>query len=103
MNAAMLGYSRDVNQNANPAARLERLQALLRGEPDNLPLHRECVDLAMRGGDFARALEIIDTRLARHPAEPESLFARANALIGLQRFEDAIVILKSLEEQGSRA
>jgi tetratricopeptide (TPR) repeat protein len=73
---------------------------MLRGEPDNLPLHRECVELAMRNGEFPRALEFIDARLVRHPAEPESLFARSNALMGLGRFEDAIAILKHLEEQG---
>ena len=100
MNAAGLGYSRDVNQNATPAARLDRLEALLRSEPENLPLHRDCIELATRGGEFERALELIDARLARHPGEAESLFARANALIGLQRFEDAIAILKLLEEQG---
>ncbi len=100
MNAAAVGYSRDVNQNANPAARLQRLEALLSAEPENLPLHRECVELAMRGGDFPRALELIDARLVRHPGDAESLYSRANALMGLRKFEDAIVILQQLEEQG---
>jgi len=82
------------------AARLERLVPMLRSEPDNLPLHRECVELAMSGREYPRALELIEARLARHPAEPESLFARANALMGLRRFEEAIAVLKALEEQG---
>jgi len=89
-----------MNQVANSAMRLDRLTPLLRSEPDNLPLHRECVELAMRGGDYGRALELLDARLARHPAEPESLFARTSALMGLKQFADAIAILKSLEEQG---
>ncbi len=84
----------------NSTSRLDRLAPLLSAEPDNLPLHRECVALAMRGGEFPRALELIDARLARHPAEAESLFARANALIGLGRFEEAIANLGPLEEQG---
>jgi tetratricopeptide (TPR) repeat protein len=89
-----------MSQSGSSVDRLSRLLPLLQAEPENLPLHRECVDLAMRGGEFPRALEFIDARLQRHPTEPESLFARSNALIGLQRFEDAIVVLKSLEEQG---
>ena len=89
-----------MSQSGSSVDRLSRLMPLLQAEPDNLPLHRECVELAMRGGEFPRALEFIDARLARHPTEAESLFARANALIGLQRFEDAIVILKTLEAQG---
>src|SRR4051812_36731407 len=80
--------------------RLERLLPLLQAEPENLPLHRECVELAMRGGEFPRALEFIDSRLARHPGEAESLYARANALIGLRQFADAIAILEHLEEKG---
>lgn len=81
-------------------SRLERLLPLLQAEPENLPLHRECVALAMRGGEFPRALEFIDARLARHPGESETLYARANALIGLRQFERAIDILRRLEEQG---
>jgi tetratricopeptide (TPR) repeat protein len=73
---------------------------LLRADPENLPLHRECVELAMNGGEYGRALEWLDARLARHPGDAESLFARANALIGLRQFGDAIAILKGLEEQG---
>jgi len=88
-----------VNQTAQ-AARLERLVPLLRSEPDNLPLHRECVELAMRGGEYARALEIVDARLTRHPSDAESLYARSNALMGLQRFAEAVEILKVLEHQG---
>jgi tetratricopeptide (TPR) repeat protein len=89
-----------VTQNAEAIARLDRLVPLLRGEPDNLSLHRECIALAMRGGDHTRALELIDARLARHPLEAESHFDRSNALIGLKRHEDALAVLKPLEEQG---
>jgi tetratricopeptide (TPR) repeat protein len=95
----MLMYSAAVTQPAH-AARLERLAPMLRSEPDNLPLHRECVELAMRSGEYPRALEIIDARLARHPAESEALFARSNALIGLKRYEEALGVLAALEEQG---
>ena len=94
MNAAVLGYSHPVLQNANTAARLERLEVLLRADPENLPLRRECVELSMRGGEYRRALELIDARLARHPDDSESLFARANALIGLKQFDGAIAVLK---------
>lgn len=54
----------------------------------------------MRGSDFGRALDLVDSRLSRHPAEAESLFARSNALIGLKRYEDALAVLKPLEDQG---
>ena len=96
----MLGYSQNVNQMANPAARLERLVPLLRTEPDNLPLHRECVELAMRGGEFARALDLVDARLTRHPAEAETLFARSNVLIGLKQYAAALEILNALGQIG---
>ena len=89
-----------MNQLSASATRLDRLAPMLSAEPENLPLHRECVELAMRSGEFPRALEFIDARLARHPGDSESLYARANALMGLRKFEDAIVILKHLEEQG---
>src|SRR6187549_3623941 len=89
-----------MSQSGSSADRLQRLAPLLSAEPENLPLHRECVELAMRGREYPRALEFIDSRLARHPAEAESLFARANALIGLRRFDEAITVLKALEEQG---
>jgi tetratricopeptide (TPR) repeat protein len=89
-----------VNSQANPAARLERLVPLLLSDPDNLPLHRECVGLAMGGGEYSRALELVDARLTRHPSEAESLYARSNALIGLKRYEEALDILGVLEKQG---
>ncbi|MES1265265.1 MAG: tetratricopeptide repeat protein, partial [Variovorax sp.] len=73
---------------------------MLRAEPDNLPLHRECVELAIKGRELGRALELVDARLARHPGDTESLFARTNVLIGLGRHEEAIPVLKTLEEQG---
>jgi len=92
-------YSPAVSQSPT-ATRLERLIPLLGSEPDNLPLHRECVELAMRGKEYARALEIVDARLTRHPADAESLYARSNALIGLGRHAEAIEILKVLEQQG---
>jgi Tfp pilus assembly protein PilF len=100
---AALGYPQAMSQPANPAARLERLEPLLRVEPDNLPLHRECVQLAMEGRAYERALQLVEARLSRHPAEAEAQFARSNALIGLQRFDDALQILKALEAQGVTA
>src|SRR5678809_832439 len=66
-----------MSQSGSSADRLQRLAPLLSAEPENLPLHRECVELAMRGREYPRALQFIDSRLARHPAEAESLFARA--------------------------
>ena len=88
---------------SNSNIRLDGLAPLLRSDPDNLPLHRECVELAMRGGEYARALEFVDARLSRHPSEAETQFARSSALIGLQRFADALEILKALEAQGITA
>jgi tetratricopeptide (TPR) repeat protein len=98
-----LGYAAAMNHTADPAARLERLEPFLRSDPDNLPLHRECVDLAMQGRAFERALELVDARLSRHPAESEAQFARSNALIGLKRYDEALGILKALEAQGVTA
>jgi tetratricopeptide (TPR) repeat protein len=85
---------------AETIQRLNRLAPLLSVEPDNLALHRECVELAIRGRELGRALELVDARLTLHPQEPESLFARTNVLIGLGRHDEALPILKRLEEQG---
>jgi tetratricopeptide (TPR) repeat protein len=87
----------------NPISRLDRLAPMLGAEPDNLPLHRECVELALKSREFERALELVDARLARHPDEPETLFARTNVLLGLGRFEESLPILKGLEEKGIAA
>ena len=89
-----------MNQDVAGASRLEKLAPLLKFDPDNLLLHRECVALAMQGGEYARALDLVDARLTRHPSEAESLFARTNALIGLGQHADALPLLQSLEEQG---
>ncbi len=89
-----------MNQAATSVSRLERLVPLLKSEPENLPLHRECVELAMRGGEYARALELVEARLVRHPSESETLYARTNALIGLTQYAEALPLLKLLEEQG---
>jgi len=100
MHGLGLRYSRRVNQAAHTPNRLDRLVTLLRSEPDNLALHRDCVQLAMGEGSFERALELVDARLTRHPQEAESLFARSNVLIGMKRFEQAIDILRQLDAQG---
>jgi Tfp pilus assembly protein PilF len=89
-----------VNHAIPTPSRLERLVPLLQVDPENLPLHRECVELAMQGGEYERALHLVDARLTRHPAEPESLFNRSNALIALNRSSEAIEILRTLEELG---
>jgi Tfp pilus assembly protein PilF len=89
-----------VNQAVQTASRLERLVPLLQFDPENLPLYRECVDLAMQGGEYARALGLVDARLTRHPAEAESLFKRSNVLIALNRCGEAVEILRPLEELG---
>jgi tetratricopeptide (TPR) repeat protein len=89
-----------MNAEVAGATRLEKLTPLLKFDPDNLPLHRECVELAMQGGQYARALDLVDARLSRHPVEAESLYRRTNALIGLGRHSEAIAILEQLEEQG---
>ena len=97
---AGVGYAARMNQPTSPVARLDRLVLMLRAEPDNLPLHRECVELAMKGRQLDRAMELVDARLARHPGEAESLFSRTNVLIALGRHEEALAALKNLEEQG---
>lgn len=87
-----------MNQAVQTVARLERLVPMLQFDPENLPLYRECVDLAMQGGEYARALDLVDARLTKHPAEAESLFKRSNVLIALNRCAEAIEILRPLEE-----
>src|SRR5688572_25316368 len=93
-------YSHTVTSTAASASRLDKLSSLLKAEPDNLHLHRECVEIALREGHYERALDLVDARLSRHALEAESLYARSNALIGLKRYSDALELLKALEVQG---
>jgi len=49
--------------------------------------------LYMSGKSFARAEQLFAAALAREPAHPRAWDGRINALIGLQRFEDAQALL----------
>jgi tetratricopeptide (TPR) repeat protein len=49
--------------------------------------------------DYAQALALADQALVQSPADPAARFARANALIGLHEYAEAIAVLRSILEQ----
>ncbi|MEJ1964207.1 MAG: tetratricopeptide repeat protein [Gammaproteobacteria bacterium] len=80
-------------------ARLERLKNLLRFDPANEQLARECVSLALEAGDYdfvlARSAEV----LHQSPGNTQAQFDRASALIGKRDYPAAIEALQALVAQ----
>ena len=82
--------------NSSSADRLGRLRALLRADPDNQRLARECVDLSLACGDYDFVLEHTQKVLSDTPRELTASFDRASALIGKREYADAIVLLREV-------
>jgi tetratricopeptide (TPR) repeat protein len=96
---ASMDTSHTTGGNRNdPAAleRLRRLQTLLRADPGNEPLARECMERALACGDYDFVLEQADQTLARSPEDLVARFNRATALMGKRDYESAIVVLREI-------
>jgi tetratricopeptide (TPR) repeat protein len=81
--------------------RLERLQRLLALDPGNVPLRRQCIDLALSEGNYAAVLASAELALSGRPGDPQALFDRATGLIGLQRYGEALEVLLALKTDRS--
>ena len=84
--------------NAAAAAKVERLVNLLRLDPGNESLRRDCVGQAMQAGRFDLAVVAAEIALARDASNAGALFDKSNALIGQREFSAALDVLKSVEE-----
>lgn len=78
--------------------RYERLASLLRVDPDNEGLYRQCVDSAIEAGRYAEAVELADARLVRKGDDAMALFDRATGLIGQRSYRAALEALAGLRE-----
>jgi tetratricopeptide (TPR) repeat protein len=87
-----------VNQETAIAAdRLGRLQQMLRTDPANLVLRRQCVELATTAGRFDVVVGLADAVLDAHPTDAAALFDKATGLIGQRAYRDALEVLQRSE------
>jgi len=71
----------------------ERLFDLLKLDPDNLALRRDCVDAAVQSRNYDGAIAVAEAGLLLSPHDDMLLFGKANALIGRSEHHSAIGIL----------
>lgn len=76
--------------------RLGQLQQLLRADPGNQRLARECVDLALACGDYDFVLHRTQQVLSSSPQDLTASFDRATALIGKREYGKAIGVLREI-------
>lgn len=76
--------------------RLEQLQRLLRADPGNPRLARECVELALACGEYDFVLQRTRDILSAAPQDLTASFDRATALIGKRAYADAIGVLREI-------
>jgi Tfp pilus assembly protein PilF len=91
-----------VNQETPIAAdRLGRLQQMLRTDPANVVLRRQCVDLATQAGQFDVVVGLADAVLDTQPTNAAALFDKATGLIGQRAYREALDVLQRSELAGS--
>ena len=76
--------------------RLGQLQQMLRADPGNQRLARECVDLALACGDYDFVLQRTGDILSGSPLDLTASFDRATALIGKRHYIEAIGVLREI-------
>jgi Tfp pilus assembly protein PilF len=76
--------------------KLGQLQQLLRADPGNQRLARECVDLALACGDYDFVLHRTEDILSASPQDLTASFDRATALIGKRDYVRAIGVLHEI-------
>lgn len=88
-----------MNENTSIQAtdKLGRLQKLLQADPTNVPLRRQCVDLATEAGKFEIIVQLADTMLAARPSDAGALFDKATGLIGQRSYRQALEVLRQVE------
>jgi len=77
--------------------KLDRLTDLLKLDPGNVALRRDCVDAALQSKRFDLALEMADTGLTQTPMDDALRFSKSNALIGRGEYHAAAAVLSELQ------
>ena len=73
-----------------------RFVELLKSDPTNVRLRLDCIDAALQSKDFDSALNVVESGLSLTHNQDELLFAKTNALIGMQDYAAAAKILSDL-------
>jgi Tfp pilus assembly protein PilF len=76
--------------------RLGQLQQLLKADPGNQRLARECVELALACGDYDFVLHRTQQVLSGSPQDLTASFDRATALIGKRDYAAAVGMLREI-------
>jgi tetratricopeptide (TPR) repeat protein len=79
--------------------RFLRLQSLLQQDPANEHLARDCIEAALRAGEFGFVADRAQALLSANPSDPRGLFDLASAHIGLREYRAAIEPLQRVLEQ----
>lgn len=76
--------------------RLDRLVSMLRTDPANSLLYRQCVDTAAASGRFDIVLDVAQSALQLNPIDPSALFDKATAQIGQRDYRGSLATLAAL-------
>jgi tetratricopeptide (TPR) repeat protein len=76
--------------------KLDRLSDLLKVDPSNLALRRDCVDAALLSKRYDVALELAEAGLVQAPLDDALRFNKSNALIGCGEYHSALGVLSEL-------
>lgn len=90
-----------MNQETGNVDRLGRLQQMLRADPANSVLRRQCVELATQAGKFDVVVQLADAALDAHPADTAALFDKATGLIGQRAYREALEVLQQFGPLGA--
>lgn len=78
--------------------RLHGRLAMFAKDPQNRRLRGDCVELAIKEKQYDIALQIADKAVDQDKSDEQARFERASALMGLHRFDDALVELRALSQ-----
>lgn len=71
---------------------------MLRTDPANASLRRQCIDLATELGKFDEVIDLAQAALAADPSDAGALFAKATGLIGRREYQPALEVLWNVRE-----
>jgi tetratricopeptide (TPR) repeat protein len=81
-------------------AEIIKLRGLLASDPNNAPLLQRCAQLALELRHYDDALVAASAALKAAPGNPDAMFCRASALIGLKHYKEAAQCLTVLQNHG---
>lgn len=86
----------------NSVDKLDRLTGMLRVDPTNKPLYRQCADLASALGRYETLAQLASDALARHPGDAAAIFDKSTALIAARDYRAALEFLATLDPVSAR-